>query len=283
MVRTQQELPLGFPRRLAALRRSPLALLAIAVLSLASLVAGPWPGGGTAHAPPWSVEVSGNQTGVVALGALDPLLSGPGARWLAAAATEGEWSVAPLVQEQAQVSEEAWATAVKLAPANLRKHWTDAPDIHLPSWTGKSAGFAYALAYLDSAPLNPTPGSLMAGRTVAATGVLHPSGLLLPVSYVPAKVAAAQEANADLFIFPSLNKAFDGGLPQDTGTALPAVMAHSLKDAVKYLCATGGTAPVCAWVALSKDSDFLKRVYECVEQNEGELLRLCLKRNSTAE
>lgn len=64
---------------------------------------------------------------------------------------------------------------------------------------GPSAGLAFAVYWLDQC----TDGSVLAGRTAAATGYVHPDGRVLPVTATAAKTRAAARSGVDVVLIPS--------------------------------------------------------------------------------
>jgi Lon-like protease len=66
---------------------------------------------------------------------------------------------------------------------------------------GPSAGLVFALAIYDKI----TPGPLLAGRHVAATGTIDPNGAVGPIGGIQQKIAGAQSAGATVFFVPADN------------------------------------------------------------------------------
>jgi hypothetical protein len=113
---------------------------------------------------------------------------------------------------------------------------------------GGSEGLLLALAYLDVL----TGGQLTGGRTVAVTGVLDldDAGRVVladGVAYVPTKLEGAARSGATVFIIPA--SAYDTDrfrldeASQRLGVEL--VVVSTVEDALRWLCRTGGTSPVC--------------------------------------
>jgi hypothetical protein len=71
--------------------------------------------------------------------------------------------------------------------------------IHTGNDTGSSAGLIFTLTYLDLL----TPGALVGDLRVAGTGSIGPDGVVIPVSNVEVKVAAAVLARPDVVFTPS--------------------------------------------------------------------------------
>lgn len=224
-----------------------LVVVAAAVVASALVLL---PSGEPENPGPWDLTVAGRDTGVVAVAALDPHLNGPVVEWMSRAATRADVSFALPPTDQQRSRAEAWRGSLSVlhrqAPdlygMNGRAPVMDVPD----AWFGRSTSLAYALAFLDSTPLNPTAGSLLHGRKVAATGFLDSDGTLHPVGYVEVKYAAAREAGADILIVPKAaweQAVGEGFIPQATGPTV--VPVATLLEAVTYLCDAGGTGKPC--------------------------------------
>lgn len=92
---------------------------------------------------------------------------------------------------------------------------------------GPSAGLMWALGVLDLL----TPGNLTAGRTIAGTGAIDPSGDVYPIGSVALKVRAAAERGAEAFLLPRDNLAE----AREAGEKLPLVPVDTIEDALRYL------------------------------------------------
>lgn len=68
---------------------------------------------------------------------------------------------------------------------------------------GPSAGLMWAVTLYDLL----TPGDLTDGRTIAGTGVIGIDGRVFPIGGIQEKIAAAQDADADVFLLPRANMA----------------------------------------------------------------------------
>jgi PDZ domain-containing secreted protein len=101
--------------------------------------------------------------------------------------------------------------------------------------TGGSAGLAAALAALDLTG----PGALTGGMRVAATGTIDAHGTVGHVTGVAAKLDAVTAARADVMFVPS------GTASARPAGALEVVEVSSVLDAVRWLCAHGGSDPLC--------------------------------------
>jgi len=98
---------------------------------------------------------------------------------------------------------------------------------------GPSAGLAFTLGVINAL----SGGHLTGGKTVAATGTIHPDGTVGDVGGVAQKTVAVERARATLFLVP----------PQEYATAkskatagLTVVSVKSLSDAVAVLEHVGG-------------------------------------------
>lgn len=111
---------------------------------------------------------------------------------------------------------------------------------------GPSTGLAIALAYIDAME----PGSLAAGRKVAATGQVLPrggadAGMVQSIGSIEAKMQAARTGGADIILVPSSQE----GLAQLHAGTTPVIGVETVREAVEYLCATGATSGVCDKIA----------------------------------
>lgn len=88
---------------------------------------------------------------------------------------------------------------------------------------GPSAGLMFSLAVYDTL----TPGSLTGGHVIAGTGEIAPDGKVGPIGGIQQKIAAADDAGAELFFVPPDNCADVKGLDPD----LQLVKADTMHDA----------------------------------------------------
>lgn len=95
-----------------------------------------------------------------------------------------------------------------------------------PSVVGPSAGLAFALAIYDKL----TPGSMVAGRTVAATGEIRPTGEVISVGGVREKIAGAKNSGASVFLVPEKNCSEVPDNPP-----LKVVKVENMSDAIESL------------------------------------------------
>lgn len=205
------------------------------------------------HPGPWKIQVNNVDTGYVGVAALAPVANGPTAELVARAATQLDIGIPPAVSDQVESREKAWRAAVGLARMALGAELPPGDELQQPdlsiaeAWFGQSTGLAYTLAFLDSAPLNPTPGSIANGKIIAATGFVHSHKTLNPVSYIEAKYAAAAEAQADIFILPgkSYRDAIENGLVMPTDSGPRVIPVRSPREAVYRLCESGGEGKIC--------------------------------------
>ncbi|HEY3002909.1 MAG TPA: PDZ domain-containing protein [Kribbellaceae bacterium] len=105
---------------------------------------------------------------------------------------------------------------------------------------GPSAGLAFALAIYDKL----TPGALLAGRHVAGTGTIEPTGDVGQIGGVQQKIAGARSDGATVFLVPEANcaAAADAGVK-----GIQLVKVGTLHEAVTALTALahGGEVPAC--------------------------------------
>jgi Lon-like protease len=92
---------------------------------------------------------------------------------------------------------------------------------------GPSAGLVFALAIYDKI----TPGALLAGRHVAGTGSITPSGDVGRIGGIQEKIAGAESAGAEVFLVPAPNCGDLAGLRTD----MTLVKVATLRDAVTAL------------------------------------------------
>ena len=92
-----------------------------------------------------------------------------------------------------------------------------------PQIGGPSAGLMFSLAVYDEL----TPGSLTGGHTIAGTGEIEPDGKVGPIGGIQQKIAAADDAGAELFFVPPDNCEDVKGLDPD----LKLVKADTMHDA----------------------------------------------------
>lgn len=104
---------------------------------------------------------------------------------------------------------------------------------------GPSAGMVFALGIYDKI----TPGELLAGRTVAGTGTITPSGDIGAIGGARQKLAAAQQAEASVFLVPSANCTDLAGVRTD----LTLIKVSTLSQTITQLQAleeSGGGARI---------------------------------------
>ncbi|MEZ0579143.1 PDZ domain-containing protein [Nocardioides sp. MH1] len=96
-----------------------------------------------------------------------------------------------------------------------------------PTIGGPSAGLMFSLSVYDTL----TPGSLTDGETVAGTGELFDDGTVGPIGGIAQKIAAAQDAGAQLFFVPKDNC----NDVEDVDTDMELVKATTMHGAVESL------------------------------------------------
>jgi PDZ domain-containing protein len=99
---------------------------------------------------------------------------------------------------------------------------------------GPSAGLAFTLALLDKL----TPGDLIGGHKIAATGTMSPSALVGDIGGIRQKTVAVERAGADVFLVP-INEA-DQATAQAKGSNLKIIGVRDLDDALVALRQLGG-------------------------------------------
>ena len=104
---------------------------------------------------------------------------------------------------------------------------------------GSSAGLVLALARLDAL----TPGDLTGGRRIAGTGTIGLNGDVGEVGDVAEKVRAAADARLEVFFVPVWQRREAAAAARGTGVTV--VPVRTVPEAVRWLCSTGGRAPIC--------------------------------------
>ncbi|MFZ4515363.1 MAG: PDZ domain-containing protein [Acidimicrobiia bacterium] len=99
--------------------------------------------------------------------------------------------------------------------------------------SGPSAGLAFTLGIIDDM----TPGDLVGGGKVAASGTITPDGVVGPVGGLQQKAVAAKRAGARLMLVP--DSEVDEVRSSDVG--IEVVGVKNLDDALRALAAAGGT------------------------------------------
>jgi Lon-like protease len=135
------------------------------------------------------------------------------------------------------VSGEA-VVGVQLAPPKYVFPFT--VKINLPGIGGPSAGLMFALGIIDKL----SPSSLTAGRFIAGTGEISPTGVVEPIGGIQQKMAGARSAGATIFLTPAAN------CPNTAGAVPPGlrlVRVNTLASAISELRAVerGMPAPTC--------------------------------------
>jgi len=109
--------------------------------------------------------------------------------------------------------------------------------INLPDIGGPSAGLMFALGIIDKL----SPSNLTAGRFIAGTGEISPTGAVEPIGGIQQKMAGARAAGATIFLTPASN------CPNTAGavpSGLQIVRVSSLAGAISDLHAIEHGAPV---------------------------------------
>jgi hypothetical protein len=171
----------------------------------------------------------------------------------------------------------AWILANKAVEPDHRSTVSD----RLPAWawfrtgndTGPSAGLMFALTYIDQL----TPGALVGDLRVAGTGSIGKDGVVLPVSNVEIKVAAALLAEPDVIFSPRPSKFVENTtVIESEHTRIPAdgytigewlnvrgyeqagrdaanrpgvtafVVVHDFRQALAFLCGRTSNETTCA-------------------------------------
>jgi Lon-like protease len=132
------------------------------------------------------------------------------------------------------VSGEA-VVGIQLAPPKYVFPFT--VKINLPDIGGPSAGLMFALGIIDKL----SPSSLTAGRFIAGTGEISPTGAVEPIGGIQQKMAGARAAGATIFLTPAAN------CPNTVGavpSGLRLVKVSTLAGAISELHAVEQGMPV---------------------------------------
>ena len=171
--------------------------------------------------------------------------------------------------------------AWRLANETTKPLSAGAGSEELPRWaqvrtgiaTGPSAGLMFTLAYIDAL----TPGTFVGGLRVAGTGAIGPDGVVMPVSGVEIKIAAALLTRPDVIFTPVAPTSVDNvTIIESQHTRLVAtgdtvgqwlnvtgyeqagraaarhsrtvaiVVVHDFRQALAWLCGRTGNATTCA-------------------------------------
>lgn len=125
---------------------------------------------------------------------------------------------------------------VGVAPSENPADWSIVREYpHVPralvekDLSGPSAGLLFALQYVDAL----TPGSLIGGHTVAATGTIDNHGQVGDIGGAAAKVSAAADAGAEVVFVPAQNA---NEVNDVSSASVHIVAVSSLVEAVEWLC-----------------------------------------------
>jgi PDZ domain-containing protein len=110
-----------------------------------------------------------------------------------------------------------------------------------PEIGGPSAGLMFALAIYDTL----TPGSLTDGEVVAGTGELTDDGAVGPIGGIEQKIAAAEDAGAELFFVPEENCVDVEGLDTDLTLVKATTMRRALQSLEAWADERGAELPSC--------------------------------------
>jgi PDZ domain-containing secreted protein len=111
----------------------------------------------------------------------------------------------------------------------------DADEIDTEDVGGSSGGLIFTLSLLDVF----TDGDLTGGMRIAGTGTIRSDGAVGSILGAAYKLRAAEQDH-DVFFVPRRN--FDE-LPPDSG--IEVVPVDDIGDALAWLCANGGSSPIC--------------------------------------
>jgi len=98
---------------------------------------------------------------------------------------------------------------------------------------GPSAGLMFSLSIYDTL----TPGSLTGGHIIAGTGEIRPDGSVGPIGGIQQKIAAARDAQAELFLVPAANCDEALGAPKDDVHLARVETMEQAKDVIETFAA----------------------------------------------
>ncbi len=104
---------------------------------------------------------------------------------------------------------------------------------------GPSGGLIFALGIIEKL----TSEDLLAGRVIAGTGTIDPSGKVGPIGGIDEKLIAAKRSGATIFLAPSDNCEDVHHIP----AGLSVYSVSTLKEAVKVLQNVKNSIPHCTW------------------------------------
>lgn len=100
---------------------------------------------------------------------------------------------------------------------------------------GPSAGMVFALGIYDKI----TVGELLAGRVVAGTGTINPTGEVGAIGGIRQKLASAERSGASVFLVPSANCADLAGVRTDVVVVEVATLSEAISQ-LEVLATSGG-------------------------------------------
>ena len=106
---------------------------------------------------------------------------------------------------------------------------------------GPSAGLAFTLGIIDKL----TPGGIIDGRTVAATGTIDINGKVGPIGGIQQKIAAAVRAHASVFLAPAGDCADAKSVAPSSLTLVRVDKLATAVAALKSIERGGGSFPRC--------------------------------------
>lgn len=107
---------------------------------------------------------------------------------------------------------------------------------------GPSAGLMFSLSIYDTL----TPGSLTGGHEIAGTGTIAPDGTVGPIGGIQQKIAAARDAQVQLFLVPADNCDEAVGAPNDdVRLARVGTMQEALDVLETYVADPDADLPSC--------------------------------------
>jgi PDZ domain-containing protein len=112
---------------------------------------------------------------------------------------------------------------------------------------GPSAGLAFTLALLDEL----TPGDLMGGKRVVATGTINEDESVGAIGALQQKVVAVKAVGADVFIVPASQNDEDiAAARRAVGTKVTVIPVNNLEEALMALESLGGSGLTNAAISL---------------------------------
>jgi hypothetical protein len=155
-----------------------------------------------------------------------------------------------------------------VAASVLNGNWLEVPTLRIPGRvTGTSSGLAWSLAVLG----NHDP-EFLAGRKVAVTGTIQPSGAVLAIGGLKEKLVAPEIGDFDTVLVPAaqIEEAYEYTREWVDDETKPMIIGvRSLDEAVLVLCLQDPVSPTCRLVLSRRKADQIEMLSEKVRSRLG--------------